>query len=278
MKSRIFLHLIKCIKDKQNKKILRKYFTKYCKKVIQLQREEDRKKFEERQREAIDKKNQEISRLRETNIKTETEIKRLIEEYKTMETEKGRDEKEIQEYLERIEKYKIIIKEEETKYNTKQINEKEIYNKLNKELYDKLKACEILNRYVLRRTHRYPLEAFKEKLSGRRKDHLLIKIIKIKETVKKNILKKYFDIWRNKTFNKYRKENIRKLFIKIISIITNNFYKRLLQKKLYQWRKNVEEPKVEIKEPEPPTVYDTLKTVKDIISFNDYLRRITVNK
>ena len=278
MKARIFLHLIKCIKDKQNKKILRKYFTKYCKKVIQLQREEDRKKFEERQREAIDKKNQEISRLRETNIKTETEINRLIEEYKRLETEKGRDKEEIQEYLERIEKYKIIIKEEETRYNTKQINEKEIYNKLNKELYDKLKACEILNRYVLRRTHRYPLEAFKEKLSGLRKDHLLVKIIKIKEIVKKNILKKYFDIWRNKTFNKYRKENIRKLFIKILSIITNNFYKRLLQKKFYQWRKNVEEPKVEIKEPEPPTVYDTLKTVKDIISFNDYLRRITVNK
>ena len=278
MKARIFLHIIKCIKDKQNKNILKKYFTKYFKKVIQLQRVEDRKKFEKKQKEEIDKKNKEIAKMRENHNLREIEIKTLTEKYKKIEIEKNREEEEKREYLERIEKYKIIITEEETKIKKKQINEKEIYKKLNKELNDKLKACQILNRYVLRRTHRYPLDAFKNTLSGSRKKHLLIKIIKIKQIIKKNILKKYFDKWRNKTFNKYRKENIRKLFIKILSIITNNFHKRLLQKKLYQWRKNVQQPKVEIIEPEPPTVYDTLKKVKDIVSFNDYLRIISIKK
>ena len=50
MKARIFLHMVNCVKNKQNKNILRKYFTKYFKKVVQLQREEDRKNFEEQQK------------------------------------------------------------------------------------------------------------------------------------------------------------------------------------------------------------------------------------
>ena len=278
MKTRIFLHLIKCIKDKQNKKILRKYFTKYFKKVIQLQREEDRKKFEKKQKEEIDKKNKEIEKMRENHNLREIEIKTLTEKYKKIEIEKSRTDEEMREYLERIEKYKIIITEEETKMKNNQINEKEIYNKLNKELYDKLRACQILNRYVLRRTHKYPLGAFKEKIYRLRKKYLFIKILKTKNIVKKNILKKYFDTWRNKTFNKYRKEKIRKIFIKLLSIITNNFNKRLLQKKFYIWRKNAEKPKIEYIEPEPPTVYDTLKKVKDIISFNDYLRGVSIKK
>ena len=67
--------------------------------------------------------------------------------------------------------------------------------------------------------------------------------------------------------------------MKILSIVVDNFYKRLLQKKLYKWRKNaIKEPEKVIIEPEQPNIFDTLKKVKDIISFNDYLRNVTVNK
>ena len=326
MKARIFLHIINCVKNKQNKNILRKYFTKYFKKIVQLQREEDRKNFEaqqkkdnllrekerqierdkERQREKERQIEKEKEKEREKERQIERDKERQREKERQLEREKERlrlreknDEKkknddnikiiekeknEITEYREIIEKYKFIIKEQETKFIDKEINEKEIYDKLNKELLNKLKACEILRRYVLRNTHKYPLEAFNDKLSefdNIRKNNLLLKLLKIKNKVGKNILKKYFDIWRNKTFNKYKKDAQRKLFVKILSIVVDNFYKRLLQKKLYQWRRNAikkPEPEKVIIEPEQPNIFDTLKKVKDIISFNDYLRNVTVNK
>ena len=43
MKARVLLHFKRCIEDKQKKYILKKYFIKYFKKIMQLQREEDRK-------------------------------------------------------------------------------------------------------------------------------------------------------------------------------------------------------------------------------------------
>ena len=55
MKGRLFLHLINSENKKQNKNLLRKYFNKYFKKIIQIQRKEDRKLFEEKQKEENDK-------------------------------------------------------------------------------------------------------------------------------------------------------------------------------------------------------------------------------
>ena len=324
MKARIFLHMVKCVKNKQNKNILRKYFTKYFKKVVQIQREEDRKIFEEQQKkenlkrdkERKEEKLREIQREKERQIEKEKdkqrEKERQIEKEKDKQREKERqeeidkgkklekenkddkekiykiekeietDKKEIIKYKEIIEKYKIIIKENEEKLNepVNTINEEEIYKKLNKELIDKIKACEILRRYVLRKTHKYPLEAFNDKLSDARKKYSLIKILKIKNNLNKKLLKKYFDKWRIKVFKHYKKDAQRKLFTKIITIILDNYKKRILHKKLYQWKKNStpkEEPK-EILVPEQPTIFDTLKKVKDIINFNDYLRNVTVNK
>ena len=328
MKARIFLHMVNCVRNKQNKNILRKYFTRYFKKVVQLQREEDRKNFEEQQRKENLKREKERKeeKLREAQREKEREIEkekdkqrekeRKIEREKELQREKERkiekekdrqrekdkkvdkekndkiqkemenEKKEIIKYKEIIEKYKIIInKQKEEPAPTNTINEEELYIKFNQQLIDKLKACEILRRYVLRNTHKYPLEAFGNKLYEPRKKYLLIKILKTKNNLKKKLLKKYFDKWRNQIFDKYKKDSQRKLFIKIITIIKDNYTKRILRKKLYQWKNNSkpkEEPKEIIIEKEPekiqPTIFDTLKTVKDIISFNDYLRNITVNK
>ena len=263
MKARVLLHCKRCIEDKQKKYILKKYFIKYFKKIMQLQREEDRKNIENLQK------------------ILEEERKKGQEKIKNIEDEREKDKIEIFKYQEIIEKYKVIISEKPKKDDLiNQINEKEIFLKLNKELNDKLKACQILERYVLRNTNKYPLKAFKDKLSKLKKIQLLIKILKIKENIVKNILRKYFNIWRIKTLLKYRKDAIRKLFIKLLSIKKDNFQKRILHKKLYQWRNNSiikEEPK-KIIEPMPQNIYDTLKTIKDIISFNDYLRDVTINK
>ena len=263
MKARILLHNKRSIQDRQKKNILKKYFIKYFKKIMQIQREEDRKNIENIEKTMIE------------------ERKKEKEKINSLENEREKDKNEIIKYQDIIEKYKTIINEKSKDDDLiKKLNEKEIYLKWNKELIDKLKACKILERYVLRNTHKYPLKAFNEKLNEIKRIDLLLDILKIKENIIKNILREYFIIWRNNALNKYKKDTIRKLFIKILTIIKDNFNKRILHKKLYQWKKNSikkEEPE-KIIERVQPNIYDTLKTIKDIISFNDYLRNITINK
>ena len=317
MKARILLHIINSVKNKQNKNILRKYFTKYFKKVIQLQREEDRQIFEEEQRkqnlirEKERKDEDERQRLRDKERKDEAEkerqrqkerkedaekerqrererqlekekieqIKKELQDYidknKQLEKERDKSKDKIIEYKELIEKYKLIIKEKETIID-------DTYEKAIQELLDKLEGCEILKRFVLRNTYKYPLGAFDDKLSVLRKTHLLKKILKTKVRIKKYILRKYFDRWANKTFDKYRKETTQKTFVKMVKLISDNYIKRLLRKKLYQWRNNAyalkNEEEKELLKDQQPNIYNTLKIIKDIISFNDYLRNITVNK
>ena len=207
MKGRLFLHLINSENKKQNKNLLRKYFNKYFKKIIQIQRKEDRKLFEEKQ------------------------------------------------------------KEENDKFEEERENEKLRINR-------KLK---------------------------------LIPLPKIKENFNKNLLKKYFDIWKKNTFS--NKESSLKLFIKILDIIIENYNRKLIHKKLNQWKQKVPQkipikpkktkiktieksigvsipiPQEQSKEklqpqPQEPEfdIFNTLKNLKDIINFNDYLRNIYVNK
>ena len=180
MTGRIFLHLINSVKKKQNKNILRKYFTKYFKKIIRIQREEDRKNFEEKER-------------------------------------------------------KERAKREQEKY----------YYKLRSERKQKI-----------------------------------ISLIYNKENDNKKILKKYFDLWKAKTFN--TKESAMKLFVKILDIIIKNNEKKLLHNKINLWRKNTlpekEEKIIEPKQEQEPDIFSTLKNLKDIINFNDLLRNVYVNK
>ena len=126
MKTRIFLHLIKCVKDKQNKNILRKYFTKYFKKVIQLQREEDRKNFEEQQKKErqIREKEREIERekekQREKERKDEKEKDRLREKERKDEEKRERQrERERQAEKEKEKQWEKEIQDEKDKNKEK---------------------------------------------------------------------------------------------------------------------------------------------------------------
>ena len=93
MKARVLLHCKRCIEDKQKKYILKKYFIKYFKKIMQLQREEDRKNIENLQK------------------ILEEERKKGQEKIKNIEDEREKDKIEIFKYQEIIEKYKVIISE-----------------------------------------------------------------------------------------------------------------------------------------------------------------------
>ena len=185
MKARLFLYLINSAKKKQNKNILRKYFNKYFRKIIKLQREEDRKNYEEKEKEENAEKEKEKA---ENNLRALKKIK-------------------------------------------------------------------------------------------------LQQLPKIKNNFNKNILRKYFDLWKKRTFN--TKESSLKLFIKILDIMIDNYYKKLIRQKLRLWKKKPTIKKAEkstevdlepeIKEKELD-IFTTLKNLKDIINFNDYLRNLCVNK
>ena len=301
MKKRIFLHLARSVKNKQNKNILGKYFTKYFKKIIQLQREEDRKKFEEEQEEENRKRDEErererlreLERQKERELEKERERQREKERREEKERERQRErerkeekdkerqrEKDLNKEKEKVKKLESELEKGKNEIdklndelnNIKKVDENEIYDRANKELLDKLKAIELIQKYIFRKTHKYPLQAFKDKLTSLRINYLLIRILKMKENIKKYLLKKYFDKWANRSFDKYKRDTIRKIFIKILSIIIDNLMKRLLQKKLYQWKKNTTVVR------EEPTIYNTLKIIKDIINFNDYLRNLSINK
>ena len=116
----------------------------------------------------------------------------------------------------------------------------------------------------------------------------LTQLPKIKENFNKNLLKKYFDLWKKRTFT--TKESALKLFIKILDIIIDNYNKKIIRKRLNQWKKKPKikkaekgietETEIEEKPEQEPEIdiFKTLKNLKDIINFNDYLRNIYVNK
>ena len=67
----------------------------------------------------------------------------------------------------------------------------------------------------------------------------LVKIIKKKEKKVQYNTKKYFYKWINNSFIKKKNDLISKMFIKIIKIIIENRQKKILSKKLNQWRREV---------------------------------------
>ena len=104
---------------------------------------------------------------------------------------------------------------------------------------DNLEACKILEKYTWRETQKYILQCFKKKLYSKIIIIYLKKLIKLKEKNIQNIIKKYFEKWKNKTFKKMNNDLKSKMFLKIIKLIIDNNTKKLLSKKLYQWMKIV---------------------------------------
>ena len=83
MKGRLFLYLINSARKKQDKNILRKYFNKYFKKVIQIQREEDRRNFEEKEKAENERREKEKDeeRLRSLKALKLTQLPKIKENF-----------------------------------------------------------------------------------------------------------------------------------------------------------------------------------------------------
>ena len=161
-----------------------------------------------------------------------------------------------------------------------------------------LEGCKILEKYSWRNTYEDILESFKNQQNREKINNHMIRIIKIKETIKQKIIKKYFTQWKNNTSKKQKNDLISKLFIKIIKIIIENRNKKILSKKFYQWQKIVNMLKEKdniflkskgtydfivhikkfINKKFANSFIENLKVVKKHVSYIEVLKKIIINQ
>ena len=161
-----------------------------------------------------------------------------------------------------------------------------------------LEGCKILEKYSWRNTYEDILESFKNQQNREKINNHMIRIIKIKETIKQKIIKKYFTQWKNNMSKKQKNDLISKLFIKIIKIIIENRNKKILSKKFYQWQKIVNMLKEKdniflkskgtydfivhikkfINKKFANSFIENLKVVKKHVSYIEVLKKIIINQ
>ena len=236
--------IIKYQKEEYNK--LRKCFYKWYKKVILMKIKEEMDKSKQKENEFKE---------RENELKVEYNKKLLI--YKSQKTD---DDKE------KIPNVKNIITI--TKYKEPVNIPQEQVKNLDSNLTNYLKGIEILQRAVRRITHEDPLNAFKDKLPLDDKKTPLRNLMKIKKLKNKDLLRKYFDIWRKKVANIKSKEALYQLLAKLIEINANNFKKKILAKKFNRWRQGA---------PQSLKPIDfSFKKFKDINDFINILKKTLI--
>ena len=220
LKAKIFIRRIENVKNKQKKMILRKYFYRYLKNSLLLGKEEERQKY-------LDLNSNRTDR----NDKTERSGYNDYDYEKNFPEENNTNKDKLS-----LSIYAKIHNKKNKRGSSSSSSIKRIG--LNN-ISNTLEGSKILERYIWRHTHKYILECFKNKMDEEILIVHLIKIVKIKEKYMKNILKKYFDQWKNNTFKRKNNDLISKMFLKILKIIIENNKKKLLNKKLYQWLKIV---------------------------------------
>ena len=246
--------VLKYEKDDNNKK--RKYLYKWYKKVIIIKIKEEKDKSKLKDKELQDKNNEFLDEYN----------KKLL----LFKSQKAADEKEIENLRNLLKKLKTEkptdLKPEETKALEK-LDQKD----LNKNLLDYLDGTEILQRAVRRITHPDPLKAFGEKIDLENTKNTLRNLLKIRNLSDKDLLKKYFHIWKNKVEKLKAKEALYKLLAKLIGINANNFKKKILAKKFNTWRNRaIPTEEVVIQK------IDSFKKAKDIDDFVNILKRALI--
>ena len=246
LRKKIYMKNIVKRQEKENKNKTRKYFYKWYKKVIIIKIKEEKDLSKVKDNEFKDKENE------------------LLEEYNKKlllyKSQKSADEKEINNLRNILKK----VKEEEPK-NLKEEEIKALEDldqkDLNKNLLENLEGIEILQKAVRRITHKDPLNAMGEKLDLDNTKNTLRNLLKIKKLSDKDLLRKYFDIWKRNAFKIKSKDALYKLLAKLMLINSNNFKKKILAKKFNEWRHKVK--------PEPiliPTSQDSLKKANDFVN------------
>ena len=201
IKGKLFYRRIENVRNKQKKLLLRKYFYKYLKNVLLLAKKEERQKV-------ID--------IYKDDTYDYNETKYLKYNKKANNNSKYNNKSSFS--LSTYTKNKLIVLNNVT---------------------DNLEACKILERYIWRRTHGFFLQCFKNKIHKELLIGYLIKIIKLREKRDYYTIRSYLEKWKSNTFKKQKNDLISKMFIKIIKLIIENKQKKILSKKLYEWRRIV---------------------------------------
>ena len=250
LRKKIYMKSIVIKKEKNGKNIIREYFYKWYKKVIIIKIKEEIDKSKDKDKELKDKE------------------KELIQEYnKKLLAQKKEAQDEILKYKNLLDKMK------KEKVEPKDIKEEEIKDlDKNKNLLDYLKGTEILQRAVWRNTHKDPLDAMGEKVDLENTKNSLRNLLKIKKLSDKDLLRKYFNIWKNNVLKKKSKDALYELLARLILINANNFKKKILAKKFNQWRHKA------IPEPEPyvQKEIDSLKKAKDVDDFTNIIKKVMI--
>ena len=118
----------------------------------------------------------------------------------------------------------------------------QILNKkdMNKNFLNNIKSInegyKMLEKYIFRYTYKHPLYCIMDKINNENIDINLMKIIMNKKKGLKELLKEIFLIWKNKVILLKKNDTIKKLFIQMINIYQKYYIKKILIKKLYNWK------------------------------------------
>ena len=163
LRTKIFLNRVENLKNKRKKTILRKYFYKYLKNAFLIKNK------------GKNLDNNKINNsLNSSNNKTDEEYDFNFNKY-------------VRNSLHPYAKKKSSEKINQIKYMN---------------FVDILEGCKKLEKYTWRNTYIDILNNFKEKIKQRKINIQLIKIIKIYEKAKRQILKDFFNKWKNNTFRR----------------------------------------------------------------------------
>ena len=112
-----------------------------------------------------------------------------------------------------------------------------------KKLTDINKGVDILSKFSKLKIYKEPLRAFLNKCDNINKKYALEKIMNIKKRNLKELKRKIFDSWKNKTIRLNDKDKRNGIYNSLLKNIINNIEKRILQKKFNQWKQR---PKIDI--------------------------------
>ena len=252
LRRKIYMKNMLSKKEKDNNNIKRKYFYKWYKKVIIIKIKIEIEKSNLKDQKLKDKENQ------------------LLDEYNKklllFKSQKNKDDKEIENLRNLLKKIKTEepkdLAEDEIKA-LENLDQKD----LNKNLLDYLDGSDILQKAVRRITHEDPLRALGEKLDLDNTYNTLRNLLKIKNLTNKDLLRKYFDIWKKNALKQKSKDALYRLLAKLLLINSNNFKKKILAKKFNTWRNKAMPTSNLISED-----IDSFKKFKDINDFINILK------
>ena len=112
-----------------------------------------------------------------------------------------------------------------------------------KKLTDINKGVDLLNKFAKLKTYKDPLVAYLNKFDQINKKESLTKMMNIKRRKLKDLLRRTFILWKNKSIRLDDKDKRNDIYNTLLKNIIKNIEKRILQKKFNQWRQR---PKIDI--------------------------------